>query len=369
MALTPMWILQLMNTALFWRLAWAALANYTIDDTSPLFEYRAALWARNPNLTAFDINELHNGTVTFIHPDSDGTPTLAMNFSGTAIYIFVAYPSGKINTVPLGFVAVIDDVPSGQWTADQIAPLSKFLAFSNTTLTNKPHTLKLQLHPGASLYFDYAIVTSDVDPNLSPTTSSSAENTKKRAPISAIVGGVLGGFLFIALVSTPLLLRRRAMARKRPMPFIIGSRSARQKEAQKDTHPGKEAGAPPPGAFSLHPQPAAHSSKSALSVRIPEPRLDAHRTPVEDEPDGHLSAEMQYLCSAATQGPTSAELQSPNSPISPTSPALTQMAENIHRLTMSVQRLESGITMQRLSEAEDAGPVLQRPPAYGDRRV
>jgi hypothetical protein len=161
-------------------LAWAALANYTVDDASSLVEYRAALWAHNPNLTAFDITKLNNGTVTFIHPDPNGTPTVAMNFSGgclfyfigdvshlivfpvcagTAIYIFVAYPSGKTNTVPLGFVAFIDDFPSGEWTADQIAPLSNFLAFSNTTLTNKPHTLQLRLHPGASLYFDYAIVT------------------------------------------------------------------------------------------------------------------------------------------------------------------------------------------------------------------
>ncbi|KAJ7450607.1 hypothetical protein FB451DRAFT_1285643 [Mycena latifolia] len=118
----------------------AAESNYTIDDTSPLVEYQAALWARNP--AGFNISELNNGTVT-----------------GTAVYIFVAYPAGKQNTVPLGFTARIDGFPSGEWTADQLAPLNNYLAFFNNTLSDAPHALLLQLHPGASLYFDYAIVT------------------------------------------------------------------------------------------------------------------------------------------------------------------------------------------------------------------
>jgi hypothetical protein len=150
------------------------------------------------------------------------------------------------------------------------------------------------------------------------------------------------------------------MARKQPIPFITAWRGAREKEAEKDIRPTSEARGLSPMPF----PPTARSSKSALSVRIPTVRAgDAHRMPIGE---GALSTEMQYPRSAVTQGPSSIELQSP---LSPTSPALTQMAENMHRLTMSVQRLESGMSVRHLSEAEDGGPVLQRPPAYGDRRA
>ncbi|KAJ7450590.1 hypothetical protein FB451DRAFT_719643 [Mycena latifolia] len=189
----------------------AAESNYTIDDTSPLVEYRAAFWARNP--AGFNISELKNGTVTFVHPDPNSTPTIAMNFSGTAVYIFVAYPAGKQNTIPLGFTARIDEFPSGEWTADQLAPLSNYLAFYNNTLSDAPHALLLQLHPGASLYFDYAIVTSDADPNSlpppsggspspSPSASLAAQDTShagKNPPVGTIVGGVVGGLVFVLL--------------------------------------------------------------------------------------------------------------------------------------------------------------------------
>ncbi|KAJ7664203.1 hypothetical protein B0H17DRAFT_1092153 [Mycena rosella] len=272
-----------------------------------------------------------------------------MNFSGTAVYIFVAYPSGKQATVPLGFVARIDDFPSGEWTADELAPLNNFLAFSNNTLANKPHTLLLQLNPGASLYFDYAIVTSDADPNSASTSSSGSSTSssgspppedtlksKKKPPVGAIVGGVVGGLLLIALVATPLLLRRRAMAKKRAIqsggPFIVEPRISIGRDKQADKDEGVPAATITP--FVLQsPPPArseASSKKSALSVRIP-----------------------------STQPPVGAEIHSPHTA---TSPVLTQMAEEMRRITMSVQRLESG-----MPEAQDGGPILQRPPAYGNR--
>ncbi|KAJ6583501.1 hypothetical protein DFH09DRAFT_272974 [Mycena vulgaris] len=349
-----MWILPLLNAILSSWLVSAAQSNYTIDDASPLVEYDAAFWARDPR--GLNTSELNNGSVTFVHPDPNGTPTIAMNFTGTAVYIFVAYP-GKAVIAPLGFTALIDDVASGNWSVHQQSPLNNFMAFSNKTLANKPHELRLQLLPGASLYFDYAIVTSDADPNVPSTPSSTSppsqdtSNTKKKPPVAAIVGGVVGGVVLIALVSTVLLLRRRAMTRKRPVstsivPFIAkpgkgDNRVSQQVEIKSDSannlHADKE-GEPlavPSTPFVLQPPPAARSTvsseKSDLSVRIPRARP-------------HTGGEMQ-------------------TPQSASSPVLTQMAEELRRIKMSMERLESGIP-----EAQDWDGSLQRPPAYGDRR-
>ncbi|KAJ6543367.1 hypothetical protein DFH09DRAFT_1173568 [Mycena vulgaris] len=346
---SPMWILPLLSTIVSsssW-LVCAAQTNYTIDDTSPLVEYDAALWARNP--MGFNISQLNNGTVTFVHPNPNATPTIAMNFTGTAVYIFVAYPTGKPVVAPVGFIALIDDFHSGEWTADQKSPLTNFMAFSNNSMVNKPHTLRMQLVPGASLYFDYAIVTSDADPNLpsaSSPTPPSPQDTSKKHPVAAIAGGVVGGVLLIALIATPLFLRRRAMKRKRPVPsgivpFVFepkddnrDSQHSEKNDNRDNQHAENEVYPPPPTPFTLQPQRHARSTlsseKSALSVRIPSARP--------------YTGTDQTLESAA-------------------SPVLTQMAEEMRRITISMQRLESG-----LPEARDGGSQLQRPPAYGDRR-
>ncbi|KAJ7081443.1 hypothetical protein C8R44DRAFT_754048 [Mycena epipterygia] len=333
-----MWI-PLLSAILAWSLVLvnAAQTNYTIDDSSPIVEYRAALWAQSTE--GFNISELYNGTVTFVHEDPNGTPTIAMNFSGTALYIFVAYPSGKAATVPIGFVARIDDFPAGEWTADELAPLHNQLAYSNNTLPNGPHTVLLQLCARCSLYFDYAIITSDTDPASSTSSPSSTlpqitsppsvstSGAKKKFPVGAVVGGILGGLAFIALVLTPLLLRRRAMTRKRPAPFFMGTNPS-------DEPAEKDGGAPPLTPFVLQAPSSARtrSDKSALSVRIPT------------APSG--SRMEDYV-----QSPTSAA----------SDVALTRIAEDMRRITVSVQRLETGIP-----EARDGGSALLRPPAYGN---
>ncbi|KAJ7196680.1 hypothetical protein GGX14DRAFT_574746 [Mycena pura] len=172
-------LVLLLSALLYGRLICAAQRNSTVDDGSPLVEYNATLWSRST--AGFDGSQLNDGTVTFVHPYPNETPTISMNFTGecfnslaldytsqrvittgTAVYIFVAYPSGKASTIRIGFTARIDDSPAGGWTADQIAPLSNHLAFSTTTLSNGPHTLVLELCVQCSLYFDYAIINSFV---------------------------------------------------------------------------------------------------------------------------------------------------------------------------------------------------------------
>lgn len=172
-----MTILFLLLSALLYGLVRAAQRNSTVDDRSPLVKYHATMWSQTTQV-GLDGSQLYNATVTFIHPSPNETPTISIDFTGAcfnslaldytsqcvittgiAVYIFVAYPSGKKSTVPIGFSAWIDDTPAGGWTADQIAPLSNHLAFSTTALSNGPHTLVLELCLQCSLYFDYAIIT------------------------------------------------------------------------------------------------------------------------------------------------------------------------------------------------------------------
>lgn len=163
--------------------------------------------------------------------------------------------------------------------------------------------------------------------NTSPIPTSSS---KKEFPIGAVVGGVLGALIVMALVATPFCLRRRAIAKQKPKPFIGGLHD-HDRIAETD----KEGGFTPVTPFMLQSPPPVASkhlrerAKSGLSLGIP-----------------------------ATASSMGGGDQSPLSAVS--DPAMVVMAQEMRRLTASVQRLETGIP-----EARDGGPVLQRPPAYG----
>ncbi|KAJ7858572.1 hypothetical protein B0H13DRAFT_2571441 [Mycena leptocephala] len=148
-----MWILALLALVLS-RLARAA-HNETIDDASPLITYHDATLQRN--ITAFDSRLLWDGTVTYIVPIPDSSPTITIPFNGTAIYIFVAYP-GRVEPAPSGFTVLIDGVPSGNWAAKESALLYRHLVYHNSTLPDASHTLVIQIMSGWEFYFDYAVV-------------------------------------------------------------------------------------------------------------------------------------------------------------------------------------------------------------------
>ncbi|KAJ7302305.1 hypothetical protein DFH08DRAFT_75857 [Mycena albidolilacea] len=424
-------VLLLLSALLYGRLVRAAQRNSTVDDRNPLVKYHATMWSQTTQV-GLDGSQLYNATVTFVHPYPNETPTISIDFTGTAVYIFVAYPSGKKSTVPIGFSAWIDDTPAGGWTADQIAPLSNHLAFSTTALSNGPHTLVLELCLQCSLYFDYAIITSDPDPigtsssAAEPTTptptlpvptsfgnnnaavstltvsasvpaatgdvaiangksssalsvsistvnapastspggvavATSTGNTPvptdsdkipvqastghKQTPIAAIVGGVLGAVVLLGLVLTPLVLRRRALARKAKArdtfsPFLMW-------KTDEDRHTDEEndgnTRGPPLTPLVLHPPPPARFAslrenlKSPLRVTIPT------GTAIPEAP---------------TRTPGTEASQTPLSAVNDV--ALMQIAEQMRRMRMSMQRLETGIP-----EARDGGSALMRPPAYG----
>ncbi|KAJ6520708.1 hypothetical protein DFH09DRAFT_1193914 [Mycena vulgaris] len=332
-----MWTLPLLHFAFSCFVVDAAQVNYTIDDASPLVQYRAPQLDRN--LTGFDPSRLNNSTVTFIPATVNDSPTISFNITGTAFYIFIAYPAGHNESFKSGFIARIDDVPSGGWEAANTAPMDHHLAYRNRTLSNGPHQITLQIFPEWELYFDYAIYTSG-DPDPAPTssgaspgnttssgassgntTSPAKSSSTKKFPVGPVVGGIVGGLLLLALISTPLLLRRRALAKQRAKPFTceIGER---------DSPIEKVEGLPPATPFLLRNPPPPRSKQqggdSTLSLGSPTPR------PVTIGMD--------------------------QSPLTPGSdPALVLVAEEIRRLR---EHLET-------DEARDGGPISQRPPAYG----
>ncbi|KAJ7274663.1 hypothetical protein C8J57DRAFT_1312448 [Mycena rebaudengoi] len=337
--------LSSLGLAFFWRLASAAEMNHTLDDINPLVVYHAPVLDRN--LTGFFPSELKDGTVTHIAATAPGSATISMNFTGSAVYVFVAYPSGlrgNESTTPNAFLAQIDGVPSGGWARGNFSDfLTGFLAYQNTTLSNNRHNFSMEIRPGWEVYFDFVRYTSFVPDSTSVSSSMAAQSTsnlpesalqtkQKKVPVGAIAGGVIGGLLFLALVTTPFILRRRALAKQRaiskqpPMaiPFIVGPDDGRSQADKSEA---------PPTPVLLHSPPPGRRFKalrrSSLTLGIP------------------------------TSAPPSRN-EDQLSPLSATSdPGLLLVAEEVRRLTASVQRLETGVP-----QARDGGPILQRPPAY-----
>ncbi|KAJ7479436.1 hypothetical protein B0H11DRAFT_2280918 [Mycena galericulata] len=322
-----MWILTLI---LQFALLTRAAQNYTIDDASPLITYDAPVLERN--ITASDSRLLWDGTITYVAPSLDSSPTISIPFNGTAIYIFVAYP-GLAQPAPSRFNASIDGAPAGDWAAAESALLYHHLVYHTSTLPAAPHTLVMQINPGWELYFDYAIYTSDADVSpastltsstgaAQPTSLSTKSSIANKSPFAPIIGAVVGGILFIALViavSVCLRSRRRAAAKRRLTPVRFTAGFALENGAE-DAEEEKGTG-PPVTPFLLRAAPSAR---------------DRHKSAI-----------------------TLAEDSSPTGDASERD--LARLTASVRHLTASVQRLETGIP-----QARDGGQVMQRPPAYGD---
>ncbi|KAJ7240709.1 hypothetical protein C8J57DRAFT_1562108 [Mycena rebaudengoi] len=354
------------------------------NKTHPLLVYDAP--ALDRSLTGFDPSKLEDGTVTHVAATAHDSATISLNFAGTGVYVFVAYPSGRKDTAASAFLVQIDGVASGGWARGSFSdPLSGFLAYRNTTLSNGEHNFTIEIQPGWELYFDFLVYTSVVpdststsrpvssslvytsvfphststSPPVSPfqvytsvvpdststsppvsysifTPASSQSNlnpsaspskTKKNIPVGAVVGSAVGGSLLLALLFMPLLLRRRALAKQQealskqvPVPFAVGP-DDRYNPVHKDSvSPPLARLVPAPGRFQ-------HSGSVLTAIDIP---------------------------------PTQMSRSEERSPLSGVSePAFLLMAEEVRRLTESVQRLETGIP-----EVRDGGPIFQPPPAY-----
>ncbi|KAJ7020717.1 hypothetical protein C8F04DRAFT_1241780 [Mycena alexandri] len=322
-----MWTLM---SLLFLPLVAATQANYTIDDASPLVTYRGIV---DRNVTGFDVGRLNNQTVTFIAPTPNDSPTISMNFTGSAIYVFVAYPSGHNESFTSGFSARIDGVAYGGWALANTAPLYNHLAYQNTTMDNGLHNFVMQIQPEWELYFDYAVYTSgDADPSsvppiASPTGSAtppvSPPSGHKKIPVGVVVGSVIGAVV-LALISIIFILRRRATVKRKPNPYL-------ETPDHRNIPLDKEVASPTLIPFPLELPPPTHlKGKHTLTLGVPNPA-----SPMSGAEPSPLSATSD--------------------------PALGLMAEEMRRIRTSVQRLERG-----LPEARDGGSMVQRPPPYGN---
>jgi len=279
------------------------------------------------NISGFDSRLLWDGTITYIAPALNSSPTITIPFNGTAIYIFVAYP-GIVQPAPSGFNAFIDGGPAGNWAANESALLYHHLVYHTANLTATPHTLVMQIQPGWELYFDYAIYTSNTPPPSTSTSSTGAaqqtslstkSSTPNKPPLGAIIGAVVGGMLLIALATALCFRHRRRAATKRRLTVVSFAAGFALDDGAAEAE--EKATGPPATPFLLRVEPSSRERhKSGIAL-----------------PDG-----------GSPTGVTSER-------------GLAHLTAEIRHLTASVQRLETGIP-----EARDGGQVMQRPPAYGN---
>ncbi|KAJ7759595.1 hypothetical protein B0H16DRAFT_1533853 [Mycena metata] len=314
--------LSLLSLAIFCQTVHAAEVKHFIDDFDSVAVYQGA--TLNRSLAGFAPSEIKDGTVTLVTASGSDPAAISMNFTGNAVYVYVAYPSDRPAVVPSAFLIQIDGVASGGWTRGNFSdPLTGFLAYENTTLSNSTHNVVIEVRQGWELYFDYVVYTSTSAPAASNQPMAPTMTKKKKAPVGAIVGGIIGGILFLLL--TLFLLRRRAkgksrtISRRTHLPFI-------EEHDDKQNSVEKDSSRPP-----LTPLRAPRLSSRTKYV----PGLDIRHSPTVGDQD-----------------------QSPMSPAG--DPSIHLVAAEIRRLTASMQRLETGMT-----EAHDGGPVVfQRPPVY-----
>ncbi|KAJ7187384.1 hypothetical protein C8R46DRAFT_288567 [Mycena filopes] len=224
--------------------------NHTVDDTSPqLSGNQQCQYCGSAAQLGFDTGRLNNGTVTTVE-----STVLQFNFTGTAIYIFIAIPAIGTMYFPFGATGVgyvMDNYPPdgkdtgtlGVITLDgegvtNTAPTFPILnvsqysycAWSTTNLADGPHSLELQIG-GLPIMLDSIVYTSNVTnpgasskptptdvPNSGVSASSISATSlgpHNKAPV-AIAGGVIGGTVLILGFLVGWVLLRRAKHAKEP---------------------------------------------------------------------------------------------------------------------------------------------------------
>ncbi|KAJ7625524.1 hypothetical protein FB45DRAFT_921658 [Roridomyces roridus] len=231
---------------LFWQCSVAVVTNRTIDDTygDPItgfmpFYAPASQW--NPtNCTGCfvqpDPSQLFNGT-RHDTTSNDGTSSLTLQFTGTAIYLFCVVPNTIPNTSPPTITRydlqfTLDNAVVGTYVHPSDGSLDfqyKVPVLSVQNLTNTSHLLLAETQSQGSFFmFDFAMYTFDDGlaaeasqtsstggPSQTNSPSSSAtQSTGSHTPIAAIVGGSVAGVVAIAVFVLALLFWKRS--RRRP---------------------------------------------------------------------------------------------------------------------------------------------------------
>ncbi|KAJ7662774.1 hypothetical protein DFH06DRAFT_1396954 [Mycena polygramma] len=254
--------------------------NHSIDDASALVQYSWLDGNTPPCPTpgclgsagdfGIDASGLHNGTFTAMN----GGTTVEFNFTGIAVYIFVAVES-KDPTILLSPIFYLDNV-GVYWgnnlpTTPPAEPQYNASVYANQSIPNGFHTFKMAIYGHA--LFDYAIyTTNDPDPTSStkpkpspsahtpPVTSSSIT----KPPVGAIVGGVVGAVALIVLVLVGLTLARRAKYGKGR------HTSAMERSGPRDTNPVDTSKEPEPQPVEALSRTTHTSSTAQENLRLGE---------------------------------------------------------------------------------------------------
>ncbi|KAJ7934872.1 hypothetical protein B0H13DRAFT_2305328 [Mycena leptocephala] len=225
----PIWWLPLFAIAVT-----AVLTNHTIDDSDPLVRYlpsiekalvchgcqdRVGSWGLYPS-------EVFDDTVAAFAPAGYGAGLgLELNFTGTAIYIFIV-------TTPSGDAAYPSVPAIGEFSMDGVpidllfritpgaAAQYHIPVYANASIPDGPHTFRMDTL-GTPVIFDYAIYSSN-DPTSTSSTSSalSAASSSIQSPltiksgskkvlVAAIGGGVAAGIVLMILSGLMLCRFRR----------------------------------------------------------------------------------------------------------------------------------------------------------------
>ncbi|KAJ7142905.1 hypothetical protein C8R44DRAFT_726208 [Mycena epipterygia] len=164
-----------------------AVANYTIDDRSSAVNYTQGSTQQCPaGGSAKCPSTLFDGTSTVT------SGPIHVNFSGIAVYVFLGI-AGAVT------FALDGNVTDGMYnnTDDSI-----HLAFSNPALFSGPHLLTISPVNTGTIQLDYIVYTG-------------ATGRKTSRNKSAIIGGVVGGVLVVALILIALFLCRRQRRKRR----------------------------------------------------------------------------------------------------------------------------------------------------------
>ncbi|KAJ7264538.1 hypothetical protein B0H12DRAFT_231051 [Mycena haematopus] len=142
--------------AALYTLTVEAQANRTVDDFAPLITYTPAADVTHLDTTGFDVTKLYNGTIGIMN--STDTMNMTMQFTGTAVWLFVAKPQttdtfSDAYTIYLDG-AEVDDV--GDVDLETDAEYNN-VAYSNEALHLGPHVVTLAAQ--SVVYFDYAVFT------------------------------------------------------------------------------------------------------------------------------------------------------------------------------------------------------------------
>ncbi|KAJ6452379.1 hypothetical protein C8R47DRAFT_1204333 [Mycena vitilis] len=205
---------------------WAAPQNTTIDDTSPLVDYRGFQTilhcsdtqpcSHDSGTVAFNTTPLFNSTITHA-----GFGSIILDFEGTGVYIF----SIRASNDPTNATISIDSVDAGRVlpTANASLPTAYNASiFQQTALKQGRHVLNMT----GDIWLDYFVVTSDSSSTTSSAASSSTASTSTSTVLpdphstlgsGAKAGIAVGAVALVALLGVVLFL------------FLRGRNEAREK--------------------------------------------------------------------------------------------------------------------------------------------